>query len=268
MTIFRRLVPGEFPTAYEWNLLCEIVESQSLIMADASSGVELVRTGGGPPCIRLIGTTQSTTTGSTTTHSTTTSTTSTSTTTTSTTTTGSPTTTTTTSTGSTTTSTTTTSTSNTTSTTTTTSISIIYTPCCGALYGTPSTLYVTFTASVCSCLNGLTVPIFYTVNPTFLGIPNHSGWVGTMSTNSLCVRGNYVHVLFYCLNNDWYFSIYCDDFPNTNHTSSFSQTINLTALGALISCSTFSVTYRNDQGIFSPSCCAPSSGSQILMITS
>lgn len=48
----RRLSPGEMPRAEEWNALCEMAERAFNLTVDPSSGIEVVRTGGGPIALR------------------------------------------------------------------------------------------------------------------------------------------------------------------------------------------------------------------------
>jgi hypothetical protein len=152
MPPLRRLQPGQMPSAADWNALCEMAERAFNLTSDPSTGLEVVRTGGGPLSLRLTCPCQTTTTTTTTPGPTTTSTSTTSTT----------------STSTSTTSTTTTSTTSTTTTTTTTTP----TPVCGDCAGgaTPSQWTLTVgsgaAAGICDCtwlIGGLTTTL--TFNP-------------------------------------------------------------------------------------------------------
>lgn len=54
MNLFRILTPGQMPTAEEWNRLTQMVSASGQIAADASTGIEVVRSNYHPPAIRLI----------------------------------------------------------------------------------------------------------------------------------------------------------------------------------------------------------------------
>jgi hypothetical protein len=52
MPPLRRLNPGQMPTAEDWNALIEMAQRAFNLTVDPSSGLEVVRTGGGPLALR------------------------------------------------------------------------------------------------------------------------------------------------------------------------------------------------------------------------
>lgn len=55
MPPLRRLSSGQMPTADDWNALCEMAQRAFNLTTDPSTGIEVVRTGGGPLALRSSG---------------------------------------------------------------------------------------------------------------------------------------------------------------------------------------------------------------------